>query len=702
MIGNHSSVHGGITSVISQIRTNNWEEAGIEMKFIPSYKGGSNIYKILYFTVAYVRILITLFLWKPDLVYMHMSHHGSFSRKYAIHKMCTRFKIPDVIHLHGSEFEKWYYEADLNVQSKIRKLLRECRRFIVLGNKWNSIIQKIEPSTKTVVISNAVHIPEKTAKWDENLFQVLFLGVLVKRKGVHDLLKAVERIKQHGLASDLKVIIAGIGEEEEHLKEIVHRCKIESAVEFVGWIDGEKKQRLLETSQMLVLPSYNEGLPVSILEAISYGLPVVATNVGDVSSVVRNDENGFLIQPGDIEALADAIERIKASEKNYKAFSQKSREIAEQGYSDQAFFEAITECFIALNKRAKKRSKYVLRIHTVGSDNKQYMATQAVRDITTICMREGYRPLTRYTSSLKGMSSVLDVLLLLKLMFLPSDTIMVYQHPTAFSQPVFSCFMRMIKLRKIRMIALIHDLEMYRIKNKTSTDRERKILAFSKAIISHNERMTQFLVEQGFDEQKIVNLEIFDYLTERPYSKVKREIPVSDRSLIVAGNLNPKKCGYLYKLIEKNCIPLDLYGVNFEAEISGYRNIKYHGAFPATELPYCIAGGFGLVWDGDSVETCSGNYGEYLKINNPHKTSLYLASGIPVVIWKKAALADFVVKNRLGFTIDSLTDIEKKIASVTSEEYKEIKDNAVQMAERMTIGSHTLSAIHEAERLCQE
>lgn len=348
------------------------------------------------------------------------------------------------------------------------------------------------------------------------------------------------------------------------------------------------------------------------------------------------------------------------------------------------------------------RNKYVLRIHAVGGNNKQYMATQAVRDITTICMREKYRPLTRYTLSPKGMSSVLDVFFLLKLMFLPSDTIIVYQHPTAFSQPIFSCFMRIIKLKKIKLITLIHDLEMCRLKDKTSTDRERKILTFSKAIISHNERMTQFLVEQGFDKQKIINLEIFDYLTDPPYSEVKKEIPVSDRSLIVAGNLKQKKCGYLYKLIKKDCIPLDIYGINFEAEISGCKSIKYHGAFPATELPYCIAGGFGLVWDGDSTETCSGNYGEYLKINNPHKISLYLASGIPVVIWKEAALADFVEKNHLGFTINSLTDIEKQITSMTNEEYKRIKDNAMRMAGRMTIGSHTVLAINKAEHLCYE
>lgn len=348
------------------------------------------------------------------------------------------------------------------------------------------------------------------------------------------------------------------------------------------------------------------------------------------------------------------------------------------------------------------RNKYVLRTHAVGSDNKQYIATQAVRDVSTICMREEYKPLTRYTSSPKGMSSVLDVFFLLKLIFLPSDTIIVYQHPTAFSQPIFSGFMRIIKFKKIRLITLIHDLEMYRLKDKVSTDRERKILAFSKAIISHNERMTQFLVEQSFDIRNIINLEIFDYLTERPYSKVKREIPISDKSLIVAGNLRQRKCGYLYKLIKKDCIPLDLYGVNFEADISGYKNVKYHGAFPAPELPYRISGGFGLVWDGDSIETCSGNYGEYLKINNPHKTSLYLASGIPVVIWKEAALADFVEKNHLGFTINSLADIEKKIASMTSEEYKELTNNAMRMAEKMKMGSHTTLAINKAERLCYE
>ena len=106
----------------------------------------------------------------------------------------------------------------------------------------------------------------------------------------------------------------------------------------------------------------------------------------------------------------------------------------------------------------------------------------------------------------------------------------------------------------------------------------------------------------------------------------------------------------------------------------------------ADELPFVLNAEFGLVWDGPSVETCEGGYGKYLMYNNPHKASLYLVSGIPIIIWEKAALANFIVENKIGFTISSLNDINEKLEGLSDEEYRVMKQNTIIFSERLSKG----------------
>ena len=336
-VGNHPSVKGGITSVIDQIRAHDWAADGVEMRFIPTYVEKNNLLKLGYFGFAYLRILARMLFHRPDAVHIHMSYKGSFTRKYAIHRLCRRFGVRDILHLHGSEFESWYDSCPPDKQAQIRRLLRECDRFIVLGDKWDAAVRRIEPQTRTLVVSNTVAIPAQTAAWDDAECRILFLGVLIRRKGVEDLLNAVRQLVDSGRWGHKKLILAGTGAEEERLKEQCAALGLNDSVTFAGWTAGEKKTALMRSCQVLVLPSYHEGLPMAILEAMSYGMPVVATDVGDVSSAVRTGENGWLIAPGDIERLADAIAAAD-DPAVWSAYAQASRRIAENEFSDSRYF----------------------------------------------------------------------------------------------------------------------------------------------------------------------------------------------------------------------------------------------------------------------------------------------------------------------------------------------------------------------------
>ena len=189
----------------------------------------------------------------------------------------------------------------------------------------------------------------------------------------------------------------------------------------------------------------------------------------------------------------------------------------------------------------------------------------------------------------------------------------------------------------------------------------------------------------------MVSLEIFDYLIENYDSHLLDERDLNKKSpVIIAGALSRHKAGYIYKLPE-NC-QFNLYGINFEKEKAS-KNVNYVGAFDPEELIYKLEGSFGLVWDGDSSDTCTGIYGEYLKINNPHKTSMYLAAGIPVIIWEEAALADFIRENQCGITIKSISEIRKLVDNMSDEYYAMLKNNATKIGEKLRSGYFLESAM---------
>ncbi len=348
MIGSHPSVKGGITSVISQLLGYGWHDEGIEMRYIPVYRKACIAKKLSYFVWAYIKICHSFLFHRPDIVHIHMSYKGSFFRKYLIHCLCRLFGIKDIVHLHGSEFQKWYQASAEQTRKKIRRLLRESGRVIVLGAKWEKIVLEIEPGTNTFVLGNAVAIPEETAQWNDEKIQVLFLGVLIQRKGAADLLHAIHRLNEDGKCGKFRFIIAGSGEEEAFLREQSSRLRLDDFVEFVGWLTEDRKRDVLKKSQIFVLPSYYEGLPMAAIEAAAYGLPIIATDVGDMSSIVMNGINGYLIQPGEIEKLAESMERVASDKEGYLRMGHASRRIAEERFSDLEYFRKMKGLYRAL------------------------------------------------------------------------------------------------------------------------------------------------------------------------------------------------------------------------------------------------------------------------------------------------------------------------------------------------------------------
>lgn len=263
-----------------------------------------------------------------------------------------------------------------------------------------------------------------------------------------------------------------------------------------------------------------------------------------------------------------------------------------------------------------------------------------------------------------------------------NNSLVLLQHPFHYPQLTREKILYQLKKKKhIKFISFVHDVEELRIfRYNTYYKREFEfMLKIADVIVVHNQIMKNFFMNQGVDERKLITLEIFDYLQD----SVKDKISQYENCLVIAGNLDARKCKYISQLNELQNIKIELYGPNFDEKMRQYENITYKGSFPVDQIPYKLNKGYGLVWDGNSIDSCEGASGQYLKYNNPHKLSLYLSSGLPVVIWENAAEAQFVRENNIGLCVKSLRELNDIWNNITI-------DNYLKMAENVSIISHKL------------
>ena len=247
------------------------------------------------------------------------------------------------------------------------------------------------------------------------------------------------------------------------------------------------------------------------------------------------------------------------------------------------------------------------------------------------------------------------------------------------------------KNSRLKIVYFIHDIESLRLLNSAECSSEEKeteiaLLKQANGIISHNEKMARWLQNNGIT-CPIVNLKIFDYLS--PF--VPQPNHHLNKRIAFAGNL--AKSSFLEKLNLHNYI-IDAFGPNPSKEYSSC--VNYKGVFAPSKLPNHLNQDFGLIWDGSVTDQCNGIYGNYLKYNDPHKASLYLSSGLPVIIWKQAALASFIEKNNLGIAINDLTEIDT--LNIDQKHYDIMRQNVINIAHRLHDGFYTTNAIKQILR----
>ena len=345
--------------------------------------------------------------------------------------------------------------------------------------------------------------------------------------------------------------------------------------------------------------------------------------------------------------------------------------------------------------------KYYLKEEFLHDNNVKNAGNKARNDVEEIVKREGYQALVLSVDNWYEMSTLKAQLHKSKAFGQALDQLqqgdeLLIQFPMLHHSFFTTHHVKKAQKKGVKVHFIIHDLEALRYVNVENFPLKHKIriqvqesglLGAADGIIAHNPIMKSVLVDKGIDADKIVSLGIFDYLI--PDFQENNELS-KNQPIIVAGNLAQEKAGYLYSLPAEPAY--NLYGVGFD-ESRALENETYFGSFLPDELPAALEGGFGLVWDGDSAETCSGVFGEYLRYNNSHKASLYLASGFPLVVWKQSALSHFVLEKGCGIAVESLHDLKETIDNLSDADYQDLVDNAKRVGQEIRDGHYLKTAL---------
>lgn len=304
--------------------------------------------------------LFTALLCRHDieLVHIHTATRGSFWRKALFATIARLFRTPIVLHLHGSDFAGFYHRQPGPVRALIRQQLEWATGVIVLSESWRAAIAAIAPAARMSVVPNAVTLPPVSTLTDRPQ-SILFLGRIGARKGAFDLIAAFATIAPRYPA--LSLTLAGDGQTAE-ARDLAHRLGLADRITVLNWVDDTTRSGLLAWASIYALPSYNEGLPMSVLEAMAAGLPVIATPVGGIPDLIETGKTGLLVPSGDIAALAAALATLLNDPELSAALGSAARDRIGKAFTPEIVLPTLSALYA---KYARRRSPGTLPLRAI-------------------------------------------------------------------------------------------------------------------------------------------------------------------------------------------------------------------------------------------------------------------------------------------------------------------------------------------------
>jgi glycosyltransferase involved in cell wall biosynthesis len=347
-VGPALNVRGGVSSVERLIV----RELGsrLDIQHVATMHEGSVLSKGWTFLRALRQLRVELGrAVQQPIVHVHFASRGSTWRKLIVSMLVLRAKAPLVLHAHGGGFEAFYGRLPKVLQTFIRNIFRRADLFVVLSEYWRDFyVQQlgVDPG-RVKVMWNPTRVPTSVPdRRGRNDVHVLYLGLVSDSKGTFDLLRAVIALPPP-LLNRVRLTVAGNGE-LARLEEIA--AALNGRVTIRSWVSESERDRLLSEADLFVLPSYREGVPMSILEAMSFGLPVLSTTVGGIPEIVAHEHSGLLIAPGNHAELVAQLSRLIADESLRARLGAQAYEAARR-FDVRAYGDELSRSYLALIPR---------------------------------------------------------------------------------------------------------------------------------------------------------------------------------------------------------------------------------------------------------------------------------------------------------------------------------------------------------------
>lgn len=354
MLGDSLLKQGGIVTLEKHML--NHAPPHVQIQHIGTAVDGTAVQKTWGFAIALIQVFWVLLMAKVDIVHMHVAERGSAYRKSIVTLIAKfLFRKPVILHSNSPEFHEFYQGLSPNIRRGLLWAFSQCDRFIAVSDSWrNFYVEKfgLKPE-QVLVLANPIELPEKVPQKERShQINLVFLGCIGQRKGAFNLIRAFAALPD-AVRNRANLVLAGDGEVET-ARDLVMSLNMGDRITIYNWLNPQQRDALLTKADIFVLPTYNEGLPLALLEAMGWGLPVITTPVGGIPDLVIPEQNGLLVKPDNIQQLSNAIELLVQNENLRLALGSAARETVTP-FDVKSYFSSLLQIYDSVLDSKKLR-----------------------------------------------------------------------------------------------------------------------------------------------------------------------------------------------------------------------------------------------------------------------------------------------------------------------------------------------------------
>lgn len=332
---------GSVTRMMTRWMRDNRKD--IHVATIDPRGEGSILWSPLYIVAGLGRTLALRLSGKADILHLQVSERTSFPRKGVFQIVGKLLGMKVVLHHHGAELVPFYRVASPRMKSLVRWMVHHADVNIVLGEVWRKLLtDEMSLASERVVVRFNAAENVGAGTDDADPWHFLIVANLSPRKGVGELLQAVAYLKIKG--APIRLTLAGGGQIDRYKAE-AEQLGIADRVDFTGWVSGKDIHELLRSRSALVLPSYQEGFPMAIIESLSAGLPVIATPVGSIGELMSDKKDCLLVTPGDVDCLTVALRSMATDESLRMHLKANGKALYAEHFDIDGYMERMIELY---------------------------------------------------------------------------------------------------------------------------------------------------------------------------------------------------------------------------------------------------------------------------------------------------------------------------------------------------------------------